>query len=59
MNQGAWYASQHHMRRVIMKHNENIYLAYAGRPAFAAPASGHAHLHGVRQQRLVEEALFG
>ncbi|NIP14379.1 MAG: 2-oxoglutarate dehydrogenase E1 component [Pseudomonadales bacterium] len=59
MNQGAWYASQHHMRRVIMKHNENIYLAYAGRPAFAAPASGHAHLHSVRQQRLVQEALFG
>ena len=59
MNQGAWYASQHHMRRVIMKHNESIYLADAGRPAFAAPASGHAHLHGVRQQRLVEEALFG
>jgi len=59
MNQGAWYASQHHMRRVMLKHDENIYLAYAGREAFAATASGHAHLHNVRQRRVVEEALFG
>ena len=38
MNQGAWYASQHHMRRVILGHDESLYLAYAGREAFAAPA---------------------
>jgi 2-oxoglutarate dehydrogenase E1 component len=59
MNQGAWYASQHHMRRVTLKHDEGIYLAYAGRDAFAASASGHAHLHNLRQRGLVEEALFG
>jgi 2-oxoglutarate dehydrogenase E1 component len=59
MNQGAWYASQHHMRRVILRHSENLYLAYAGREAFAAPAGGYAGAHILRQQRLVEDALFG
>ena len=59
MNQGAWYASQHHMRRVVLAHNEDIYLAYAGRAAFAAPAAGHLQLHNLRQQRVVQDALFG
>jgi len=59
MNQGAWYASQHHMRRVIFEHAEDIYLAYAGRDAFAAPAGGSPAMHNLRQQRLVEEALTG
>jgi len=59
MNQGAWYSSQHHMRRVILRHDEDIYLAYAGREAFAAPAGGYPGAHNLRQQRLVEDALFG
>jgi 2-oxoglutarate dehydrogenase E1 component len=59
MNQGAWYSSQHHMRRVILQHSEALYLGYAGREAFAAPAGGHPGLHTQRQQRLVEEALLG
>jgi 2-oxoglutarate dehydrogenase E1 component len=59
MNQGAWYASQHHMRRVILKHDDSLYLAYAGRDPFAAPAGGFAAAHTLRQQRLVEDALFG
>lgn len=59
MNQGAWYASQHHMRRVILKHDDSLYLAYAGREPFAAPAGGFAGAHTLRQQRLVEDALFG
>ncbi|MCB1683122.1 MAG: hypothetical protein KDI31_01495, partial [Pseudomonadales bacterium] len=59
MNQGAWYSSQHHMRRVILRHSESIYLAYAGREPSAAPAGGYAAAHTIRQQRLVEEALFG
>jgi 2-oxoglutarate dehydrogenase E1 component len=59
MNQGAWYSSQHHMRRVILQHSETLYLGYAGREAFAAPAGGHPGMHTVRQQRLVEEALLG
>ncbi|MGD8832823.1 MAG: 2-oxoglutarate dehydrogenase E1 component [Pseudomonadales bacterium] len=59
MNQGAWYASQHHMRRVILKHDDSLYLAYAGRDPFAAPAGGFAGAHILRQQRLVDDALFG
>jgi 2-oxoglutarate dehydrogenase E1 component len=59
MNQGAWYSSQHHMRRVILRHDESIYLSYAGREPFAAPAGGHPGMHIQRQNRLVEEALFG
>ncbi|MFK7916412.1 MAG: 2-oxoglutarate dehydrogenase E1 component [Pseudomonadales bacterium] len=58
MNQGAWYASQHHMRRVVLAHKEDLYLAYAGRPPFAAPAGGHAGTHTERQAQLVEDALF-
>ncbi|MGE0622491.1 MAG: 2-oxoglutarate dehydrogenase E1 component [Pseudomonadales bacterium] len=59
MNQGAWYSSQHHMRRVILRHDDSLYLAYAGRDPFAAPAGGFAGAHTVRQQRLVDDALFG
>ncbi|MEM1432929.1 MAG: 2-oxoglutarate dehydrogenase E1 component [Pseudomonadota bacterium] len=58
MNQGAWYSSQHHMRRVILEHKDNLYLAYAGRGPFAAPAGGYARTHNERQQQLVEDALF-
>ncbi len=58
MNQGAWYASQHHMRRVILDHKDGLYLAYAGRPPFAAPAGGYAGTHNERQSQLVEDALF-
>ena len=59
MNQGAWYASQHHSRRVLQRHDPSLYLNYAGREAFAAPAAGYLHLHQQRQQRLVRDALFG
>jgi 2-oxoglutarate dehydrogenase E1 component len=58
MNQGAWYASQHHMRRVVLAHDEDLYLAYAGRDPFAAPAAGYMSMHLERQQQLVQEALF-
>jgi 2-oxoglutarate dehydrogenase E1 component len=59
MNQGAWYASQHHMRRVILAHGEDLYLSYAGREASAAPAAGYMQLHVQQQGRLVEDALYG
>ena len=59
MNQGAWYASQHHMRRVVLDHDEELYLAYAGRDAFAAPAGGYSSVHIEQQQRLVQDALTG
>jgi 2-oxoglutarate dehydrogenase E1 component len=54
LNQGAWYASQHHIRSVL---REDLYLRYAGRPPSAAPAGGYAHLHIQQQKSLVEEAF--
>jgi 2-oxoglutarate dehydrogenase E1 component len=59
MNQGAWYPSQHHMRRVILQHDEKLYLQYAGRDASAAPAAGYLSMHLEQQERLVKEALYG
>ncbi|GMR16080.1 MAG: 2-oxoglutarate dehydrogenase E1 component [Gammaproteobacteria bacterium] len=55
MNQGAWYSSQHHMRRAIGK-NEH-YLEYVGRPMLAAPAVGNMALHKKQLQDLLNEAL--
>ncbi len=59
MNQGAWYAMQHRLRRSILAQNENLYLAYAGREAYAAPAVGYASVHNEQQAQLVHDALFG
>lgn len=55
MNQGAWYSSQHHVRRAI-GHNDR-YLEYAGRPLLAAPAVGYMSLHKKQLQDLLNEAL--
>lgn len=57
MNQGAWYSSQHHMRRVINECNSSLYLMYAGREATAAPAAGYMSTHLEQQKRFVMEAL--
>ena len=57
MNQGAWYASQHHMQRVIQKHKSTLYLEYAGRDASASPAAGYMALHVAQQEKVVREAL--
>ena len=57
MNQGAWYSSQHHMRRVIHRHNPNVYLDYAGRDASASPAAGYMALHLKQQEQLIKDAL--
>ncbi|MDO3382082.1 2-oxoglutarate dehydrogenase E1 component [Gilvimarinus algae] len=57
MNQGAWYASQHHMRRVVYDLNPNLYLGYVGRDPSAAPAAGYASVHLEEQKRFVNEAL--
>ncbi|MGD8796708.1 MAG: 2-oxoglutarate dehydrogenase E1 component, partial [Thiohalophilus sp.] len=54
MNQGAWYSSQHHMRRAI---GAEHYLYYAGRPLMAAPAVGHLSLHKKQLNKLVADAL--
>ena len=57
MNQGAWYCSQHHMRRVITAHKKTLGLAYAGRDASAAPACGYASMHAEQQEKLLQDAF--
>ena len=58
MNQGAWYCSQHHMRRSVAEHpNKTLHLVYAGRAASAAPACGYMSIHVQEQQKLVNDAL--
>ncbi|MEL7045367.1 MAG: 2-oxoglutarate dehydrogenase E1 component, partial [Pseudomonadota bacterium] len=57
MNQGAWYSSQHHMRRVLFKHKPGVYLGFAGREASAAPAAGYMALHLEQQEDFVKQAL--
>lgn len=53
-NQGAWYASQHHMRACL--ENDQI-LEYAGRAPSAAPAVGYYPIHVLQQEALVNQAL--
>ena len=57
MNQGAWYSSQHHMRRVIHQHRQDVYLRYVGRDSSAAPAAGYMALHVAQQEQFINEAL--
>ncbi len=54
MNQGAWYASQHHIRHAIGKNNS---LEYAGRPLLAAPAVGNINIHKEQEAQLISDAL--
>ncbi|WP_137885497.1 2-oxoglutarate dehydrogenase E1 component [Pseudomonas sp. 2FE] len=57
MNQGAWYCSQHHMRRVTTAHKKGLFLEYAGREGSAAPACGYASMHAEQQERLLQDAF--
>lgn len=57
MNQGAWYASQHHMRRAIGKLYPELWLEYAGREASAAAAAGYLALHLRQQEAFLRDAL--
>jgi 2-oxoglutarate dehydrogenase E1 component len=57
MNQGAWYCSQHHMRRVAVAHKKALFLEYAGREASASPAVGYASLHAEQQEKLLQDAF--
>ncbi|WP_439102590.1 2-oxoglutarate dehydrogenase E1 component [Congregibacter sp.] len=57
MNQGAWYSSQHHMRRVFASLYSHVYLGYAGRDASAAPAAGYMALHLEQQEAFINQAL--
>lgn len=57
MNMGAWYSSQHHMRRVLNVQHPSLCLKYAGRDAAASPAAGYMALHIEQQQKLINDAL--
>jgi 2-oxoglutarate dehydrogenase E1 component len=57
INQGAWYSSQHHMKRVIHALKPEIVLSYVGRKSLAAPASGYMSVHLEEQKAFIDEAL--
>ncbi|WCE08749.1 2-oxoglutarate dehydrogenase E1 component [Pseudomonas sp. JBR1] len=57
MNQGAWYCSQHHMRRAVSGYKQGLGLEYAGRDASAAPACGYASMHAEQQEKLLHDAF--
>jgi 2-oxoglutarate dehydrogenase E1 component len=57
INQGAWYSSQHHMKRVIKDINSDLQLTYVGRESSAAPASGYMSVHLEEQNKFINEAL--
>src|SRR5690606_18148884 len=56
-NQGAWYSSQHHMRRVMFAHKQEVYLRYVGRDPSASPAAGYMALHLAQQEEFINDAL--
>lgn len=58
MNQGAWYSSQHHMRRVLHSVGDNLYLSYAGRDASASPAAGYMSLHLEQLEKFLNDAIL-
>jgi len=57
MNQGAWYCSQHNMRRAASAHKNKLTLEYAGREGSAAPACGYASMHAEQQEKLLQDAF--
>ena len=57
MNQGAWYSSQHRMRRVLNRVNADAFLRYAGRSASSAPAAGYMSTHIEEQTKFIDKAL--
>ena len=57
MNQGAWFSSQHRMKRVLDRVNSDAFLRYAGRSASSAPAAGYMSTHIEEQNKFVNSAL--
>ncbi len=57
MNQGAWFSSQHRMRRTVERVNGSGYLRYAGRAASSAPAAGYMSTHMEEQNKFIDAAL--
>lgn len=56
-NQGAWYSSQHHMRRTISRHKNYMTLSKISRDASASPAAGNMAQHQEQQARVIDEAI--
>jgi 2-oxoglutarate dehydrogenase E1 component len=56
-NQGCWYSSQHHIKRIVYQHNPKLHLEYAGRESSASPAAGYMALHIEQQTQLIHDAL--
>lgn len=56
-NQGAWFSSQHRMKRVLDRVNSDAFLRYAGRAASSAPAAGYMSLHIEEQNKFINSAL--
>jgi 2-oxoglutarate dehydrogenase E1 component len=54
MNQGAWYQTLHHLNHCAP---DGRRFHYAGRPAAAAPASGHLSHHRAELEALLRDAL--
>jgi len=57
MNQGAWYSSQHHIRRVTQELKADVPLTYAGREASASPAAGYPALHMEQMRQYLDQAM--
>lgn len=57
MNQGAWYSSQHRMKRALERVNGDVFLRYAGRSASSAPAAGYMSAHIEEQNKFINAAL--
>ncbi|MFV0477399.1 MAG: 2-oxoglutarate dehydrogenase E1 component [Parahaliea sp.] len=57
MNQGAWYSSQHHMRRTLDIVYKDVDLRYVGRESSAAPAAGYMALHVAQMEEFINDAL--
>ncbi len=57
MNQGAWYSTQHHIRRVTQELKADVPLTYAGREASASPAAGYPALHMEQMRQYLDQAM--
>ena len=57
MNQGAWYSTQHNIRRAMQDNFPTLELRYAGRDASAAAAAGYPALHQSQLEKFINEAL--
>jgi len=53
-NQGAWFYSQYHLKKILPKQSR---LNYVGRPESSSTATGYISIHKKQQQRLVNDAL--